>query len=101
LRADGDTCVKIACRAGYRVNDDNECEKVREKKPVATREDANNRDSERKKVEAAPAKQQASGQILCNNAGCRPVKKGCHLESPRTAAVGSMGAASRNYEVCN
>ncbi|TPQ42259.1 caspase (peptidase), partial [Bradyrhizobium guangdongense] len=27
FRADGDACVKIACRAGYRVNDSNECEK--------------------------------------------------------------------------
>ncbi|WP_204333437.1 hypothetical protein, partial [Proteus mirabilis] len=34
FKADGDACVKIACRAGYRVNDDNECEKVQDKKPV-------------------------------------------------------------------
>jgi hypothetical protein len=39
FRADGDACVKIACRAGYRVNDDNECEKVQDRKPVANRED--------------------------------------------------------------
>jgi len=31
FKADGDACVKIACRAGYRVNDENECEKVQEK----------------------------------------------------------------------
>ncbi len=28
FKADGDQCVKITCRAGYRVGDDNECEKV-------------------------------------------------------------------------
>jgi uncharacterized caspase-like protein len=37
FKADGDACVKIACRSGYRVNDDNECEKIPEKKPVAIR----------------------------------------------------------------
>ncbi|QOZ54511.1 caspase family protein [Bradyrhizobium sp. CCBAU 53338] len=79
FRADGDTCVKIACRAGYRVNDDNECEKVQDKKPVATREDTKKRDDERKKVEAAPAKPQATGQMYCSSAGCRPVRPGCRL----------------------
>lgn len=37
FRADGDSCARIACRAGYRVNDDNECEKISEKKSVAPR----------------------------------------------------------------
>jgi hypothetical protein len=81
LRASADTCVKITCRAGYRVNDDNECEKVQDKKPVATRDDKNKRDLERKQIEAAPPKVEAkpSGQILCNSAGCRPVRSGCRL----------------------
>ncbi|MFK4726612.1 putative caspase-like protein [Bradyrhizobium niftali] len=79
FKADGDACVKIACRAGYRVNDDNECEKVQDKKPVATRDDAKKRDDERKKSETTPAKPQATGQLICNNAGCRPVKPGCRV----------------------
>jgi uncharacterized caspase-like protein len=37
-KADGDSCVKIVCAEGSFLNDDNECEKRREKKPVATRE---------------------------------------------------------------
>ncbi len=57
FRADGDRCVKITCRAGYRVNDDNECEKVQEKKPVAKREEPQKRDAGRKsKQRAAPRK---------------------------------------------
>ncbi|MBR0712649.1 cell envelope integrity protein TolA, partial [Bradyrhizobium liaoningense] len=100
FRADGDSCVKITCRAGYRVNDDNECEKVQDKKPVATREDAKPRDDERKKVEAAPSKPQATGQIFCNGAICRPVGKGCRLESAR-GGVGATAAAGRQEEVCN
>ena len=79
FKAAGDACVKIACRAGYRVNDDNECEKVQDKKPVATRDDAKKRDDERKKSETTPAKPQATGQLICNNAGCRPVKPGCRV----------------------
>lgn len=82
FKADGDACVKIACRAGFRVNDDNECEKVQDKKPVATREDTKKRDAERKQTEAAPTKPSASGQIICNNAGCRPVRPGCHIVAP-------------------
>ncbi|MDA9548174.1 caspase (peptidase) [Bradyrhizobium sp. CCBAU 45321] len=93
FKADGDTCVKIACRAGYRVNDDNECEKVQDKKPVATREDAKKRDTERKQTEAAPAKPQSSGQIVCSGTGgiCRPVRPGCRLKQK----------GSSNLEVCN
>lgn len=79
FRADGDTCVKIACRAGYRVNDDNECEKPAEKKPVATRSDSKMKDVERKQTESAPSRPQATGQMVCNNAGCRPVRPGCRL----------------------
>jgi len=38
LKADGDQCTKIVCAEGSFLNDDNQCEKRREKKPVATRE---------------------------------------------------------------
>jgi uncharacterized caspase-like protein len=38
FEADGDRCVRITCAAGSFLNDDNECEKRREKKPVARRD---------------------------------------------------------------
>jgi uncharacterized caspase-like protein len=38
FKVEGDACVKIVCAEGTFLNDDNECEKRREKKPVATRE---------------------------------------------------------------
>ena len=38
FQADGDRCTKITCAAGSFLNDDNECEKRRAKRPVATRE---------------------------------------------------------------
>jgi hypothetical protein len=38
FRADGDRCGRISCAVGSFLNDDNECEKRREKQPVATRD---------------------------------------------------------------
>jgi hypothetical protein len=43
-KVDGDSCVRITCAAGSFLNDDNECEKRREKKPVARR-DTDERDA--------------------------------------------------------
>jgi hypothetical protein len=37
-KADGDQCTRIVCAKGSFLNDNNECEKRREKKPVATHE---------------------------------------------------------------
>jgi uncharacterized caspase-like protein len=38
FEADGDRCTRITCAAGSFLNDDNECEKRRERKPVAKRD---------------------------------------------------------------
>ena len=38
FQADGDRCTKITCAEGSFLNDDNECEKRRAKRPVATRD---------------------------------------------------------------
>lgn len=81
FRADGDACAKIACRAGYRVNDDNECEKAADKKPVVTRDNGSKKDEQRTGREATSSSPQASGQIFCNSSGCKPVPKGCRLDS--------------------
>jgi hypothetical protein len=101
FRADGDRCTKITCRAGYEVGDDNNCEKMEVKKPTAKRDEpqARREKQERAKVEAAPIKPQASGQVICGAGGCRPVQRGCRLEY-RTHMQGgpvSGGAA----EICN
>jgi flagellar biosynthesis GTPase FlhF len=44
FKADGDRCSKITCAEGSFLNDDNECEKRREKKPVAKRDTDDRRD---------------------------------------------------------
>jgi len=105
-RADGDRCVKITCRAGFELGDDGTCEKIEVRKPTAKREEPKpKRDSaERAKVDAAPGKPQASGQIICSQQGCRPVRQGCRLVTSSGAggvarAGSSTGIAS--IEVCN
>lgn len=91
FKADGERCTKITCRTGYEVGDDNECEKIETRKPAARREPTK---PQRTASEPAAAAKPAapSGQILCNNQGCRPVSKGCGIRG------GSYGAYS---EVCN
>jgi uncharacterized caspase-like protein len=53
FQADGERCTKITCAEGSFLNDDNECEKRRAKRPVATRE----RPESRRVYEARPAPQ--------------------------------------------
>ncbi|MFO1110577.1 MAG: caspase family protein [Bradyrhizobium sp.] len=59
-RAQGDACVKIVCAEGSFLNDDNECEKRREKKPVTTREQPAPRRAPAAAVAAPYAAPQAS-----------------------------------------
>jgi uncharacterized caspase-like protein len=47
FKPDGDRCSKISCAEGSFLNDDNECEKRREKKPVAKRDTDDRRERER------------------------------------------------------
>jgi uncharacterized caspase-like protein len=99
FKADGERCTKISCRAGYEVGDDNECEKVETKKPAAKR-DETPAAKQRTASEPAAAKQAApSGQILCNNSGCRPVAKGCRLGSQSYGGTGF--SVANQVEVCN
>jgi flagellar biosynthesis GTPase FlhF len=99
-KADSDRCVKIACGKGYELNDNGTCEKIEVKKPIAKREEPKpqRQPSERAKLDAAPAKPQASGQVFCGQGGCRPVQKGCRLE---LSSAMSGTAATGQREVCN
>jgi uncharacterized caspase-like protein len=96
-RTDGERCVKITCRAGYELADDGTCAKI-EKKPIAKREEpkATREQLDRARLNATPSKPQASGQIVCQGGGCRPVQKGCRLE-----IVNTWRGTSTPQEVCN
>jgi Caspase domain len=113
FKADGDHCSKIVCSEGSFLNDDNECEKQRAKKPVAMR-DSNDRPvradrpvGERSAPTAGIPRRQASarsqaggssGQIYCDVNSCRPVSRGCHLEY---RGGGGYGGDTGNVEVCH
>lgn len=102
-RTDGDRCVKITCRAGYQVNDDGACEKIEVKKPIAKGEDVKRKrePTERAKMEVPPPQPQASGQVICNQQGCRTVKKGCRILGVGANNATGWSAGSREVEACN
>jgi uncharacterized caspase-like protein len=62
-KADGDTCTKITCRAGYEVGDDNTCEKIEVKKPAPVT--ATKRDN----TAAEKPKPEARSKSHCTTAG--------------------------------
>ncbi len=109
FEADGDRCSKIVCGEGSFLNGDNECEKRRTKTPTVRRdrEDRNYRDErgdrpvrERPLPEARVSRPQASGQIVCDRGGCRPVDRGCHLEFRTTAQGGPVEGGGGNVQIC-
>jgi uncharacterized caspase-like protein len=94
FRAEKDSCVRIACRAGYFIND-NECEKKREK-PQAKREPREKPKREQAQSDRPQSerpKPQASGTIICNQQGCRPMRPGCRFG-------GRYATLSSPSEVC-
>lgn len=119
-KADGDRCTRIVCAEGSFLNDDNGCEKRRERKPVAKR-DSDERPSRRERERAFRPQRElrepqvpsaaiprpqgrvraeggGSGQIMCDAYLCRPVRHGCHLEY---RGGGGPGGNVGNVEVCN
>ena len=96
FKSDGDHCSKIVCAEGSSLNDDNECETRRARKSTAKRNDDVRPDRtvrERPRTEASTAKPSGSGQIFCDQAGCHPVARGCHL--------GPIGPGGSGEQICN
>jgi uncharacterized caspase-like protein len=101
FKADGDHCSKVVCADGSFLNDDNECEKRRGKTPTTSREPDARPDRsyrERPRPEVSAAKPQATGQIVCDDHGCRPVRRGCRIDYQGGAPRNGSGG---NVEVCN
>ena len=103
FKPEGDRCSRIVCAEGSFLNDDNECEKRRAKTPIAKRNDDDRPDRalrERPRPQASTARPQASGQIVCDRGGCRPVERGCHLEFRTTAQGGPYEGGGGNVQIC-
>ncbi len=118
FQAEGERCTKIVCASGSFLNDDNECEKKGRDKPAPSARRDQNRDRNNYRDErSAPAVQarprpapgvattarppQASGQIVCDSGGCRPVARGCHIEFRTTDRGGTPEGGGGNVSVCN
>jgi uncharacterized caspase-like protein len=91
FRADGERCVAIVCKAGTVLNDNNECVRKSPKREREAKKPKHERSRHADDGEAS-AKPQASGQIVCNSAGCRPVRRGCRIAQVK----GPAGAGSAN-----
>lgn len=74
FRADGDRCTKIACRSGYRLNEEGVCQKIVVNKPVAPN-DAQTGSQERTTTRAATA--DASGTYK----QCMGALPGCYARA--------------------
>ncbi|QPF85303.1 caspase family protein [Bradyrhizobium genosp. L] len=125
-RADGERCSRIVCAAGSYLNDDNECEKRRERRPVATRDSDDERpyrrderpsrrerdrafhptrepqgpSAETRRPQARARAEGGGGQVVCDNGGCRPISHGCHIEYRGGGGIPTF-AGSGNVQVCN
>ncbi|HTF79855.1 MAG TPA: caspase family protein, partial [Bradyrhizobium sp.] len=103
FRPDGDNCSKIVCAEGSFLNENNECQKRRAKRPTARRE-PDDRPArvdrlvrERRNTEASAGKTKSSGQIVCDRLGCKPVDPGCHIELRITSQAAGDGGS---VQVC-
>jgi len=108
FRPDGETCSRIVCAEGSFLNDDNECEKRRAKRPVARREPEEQTAARAYRAArewlnqeaGVPPPRAASGQIICDRGGCRPIERGCHLEFRTTAQGGPYEGGGGNVQIC-
>jgi uncharacterized caspase-like protein len=69
FKADGDQCTRIVCADGSFLNDDNQCEKRRDKKPVASRD---RQDTPRVRPQAQQAPQAPQAQQPKQSMAGRP-----------------------------
>jgi hypothetical protein len=98
-RADGERCIRITCRAGFEVGDDNSCERIKPKRRPVQHELRSVSSPRRTASEPrAITRTQSSAQIICLAAGCRPVRKGCRLQIQGYSASNQQ---SGQVEVCD
>ncbi|MCO5131797.1 MAG: caspase family protein [Xanthobacteraceae bacterium] len=100
FRADGERCVAIACKPGTVLNDDNVCERRSLKHEREARKPKPARSHDAAETSAKP---QASGQFVCDQGGCRTVRKGCRLVLAQGSGLSdpNRGGLLKSVEVCN
>ena len=101
FKADGDNCVKIVCAEGSFLNDDNACEKRRDKKPVATREQPERNRTPQPRQ--APAAQAPYGGQAPYGAQTPPARQAGRTQS-RDPSIGANGrplTGAERQQGCN
>ena len=97
-RPDGETCVRIICKAGFQLNDDNECEKSKTHKPEMpdARRDAR---PEAQPVNRPPISQSDSDFLhRCGATSCSMALHGCMR---KTAIMGvDSSVCTAKYNAC-
>ena len=83
-RAEGDTCVKIACETGFTADDKGNCVQSKSQPQTTTRTPAQEQPTKRQAPTSAQAGSSTKGggqSVACDRFGCRQVGKGCHVET--------------------
>ena len=93
FQADGDRCTKITCAEGSFLNDDNECEKRRAKKPVATRD----RPESRRVPKQGKFRKQKASFITRSQT---PTGQGCGPQASRLPARNVRWVATHTRPSC-
>jgi uncharacterized caspase-like protein len=91
-RADGDRCVRITCRAGYEVGDDNTCEKIEVKKRPEAKTSDRPKDRPETRPEPKPEAQAKSGRSFQERYAACERKLSAQIGT-RTYANGAVGSA--------
>jgi hypothetical protein len=93
-RPDGQTCTRIICKAGFQLNDDNECEKSKTRKPEMP--DAR---PEEQPVNRPPISQSDSDFLhRCGATSCSMALRGCMR---KTAIMGvDSSVCTAKYNAC-
>jgi uncharacterized caspase-like protein len=77
-KADGDTCTRIICKAGFEVGDDSSCERIRSKKPGAKHESKPEQRPASANLSPSPAREPSStGGRRCVATSCSQAVNGC------------------------
>lgn len=82
-RVVGEQCVAIACQPGFSRGDDDVCRRIGRRgavKPAVRHDERSKRETARRSSQGGSG---GSGQIICNDHGCRPVSKGCRASDAR------------------
>jgi hypothetical protein len=82
-KAVGEKCVAVACKPGFTRDEDNVCRRSERRARTQPTERADEPRGRRQASPRQPAAASQSGQMICDDHGCRPVRRGCRAADSR------------------